>query len=402
MQKTIMLIFAIVIIYSCKQDTIPVNETEAQIGFKVPNIAFKQLLNDTETQSSLYDYTEDLIILDFWATWCGPCITSFPKMSKLQEEFGTQLKVIAVTDESPERIEAFLKNRPQQFSMAIDNDTSINSYFTHVYIPHYVILDKNKVVKAIVDSDFITKENITKLISGEEVTFKEKKENISFDPNKPLGTTDKPIVYQSTLLPYDPNMQGMTNIGSLSSNRLFALNTTFTSMLRTAYQYSYNRTKEILKHPEKHTFVKENRYSYEMLYPDHLYEQRLELMKNDITMLSGLSAKIETQITDVYILQKVPNTKMNIPISIQQPNPDRSVRYGEGITLQGEPMERLRAYYEEVIRFPVVDETGYNKVYDIVVKWYEENQKQGLDELTKYGLELKKAKRPIDFLILSD
>jgi thiol-disulfide isomerase/thioredoxin len=379
-----------------------VNETEAQIGFKVPNIAFKQLLNDTETQSSLYDYTEDVVILDFWATWCGPCITSFPKMSALQEEFGKQLKIIAITDESPERIEAFLKNRPQQFSMAIDSDTSINAYFTHVYIPHYVILDKNKVVKAIVNSDFITKENITKLISGEEVTFKEKKENINFDPNKPLGTINKPIVYQSTLLPYDPNMQSMSNIGSLSSNRLFTLNTTFTTMLRTAYQYSYNRTKENLTHPEKYTFTKENRYSYEMIYPDHLYEQRLELMKNDIKMLSGLSAKIETQMTDVYILQKIPNTKVSLPISTQQPNPDRSVRYGEGITLQGDPIERLRDYYEEVMQSTVVYETGYDKIYDIGVKRYEENPKQFLAELTKYGLELKKGRRPIEFLILSD
>jgi uncharacterized protein (TIGR03435 family) len=281
--------------------------------------------------------------------------------------------------------------------MAIDTDKTINSYFTHVYIPHYVILDKNKVVKAIVNSDFITKENITKLISGEEITFKEKKENISFDPNKPLGTTDKPIVYQSTLLPYNSDMQGMTNIGSLSSNRLFTLNTTFTSMLRTAYQYSYNRTKENLKHPEKYTFTKENRYSYEMIYPDHLYEQRLELMKNDIKILSGLSAKIETQMTDVYILQKIPNTKKIIPISTLQPNPDRTVRYGEGITLQGEPMERLRDYYEEVIQFPVVDETGYDNVYDIAVKWYEENKKQGLDELIKYGLQLKKQNDQLIF-----
>lgn len=402
MQKTIILIFAIVLLYSCKQNTIPVNDTEAQIGFRVPNIAFKQLLNDTQTQSNLYDYTEDIIILDFWATWCGPCITSFPKMSELQETFGKQIKIIAVTDESPERIELFLKNKPQQFTVAIDNDEAINSYFKHVYIPHYVLLDKNKVVKAIVDGDFITKENITKLIAGEEVTFKEKKENIAFDPNKPLGTVDKPVVYQSTLLPYNPDLQGMSNLGSPSTNRLFMLNTTFTSMLQRAYQYSYNRTKENLKHPEKYTFTPENRYSYEMIYPDYLYEQRLELVKNEIKMLSGLSATIETQVTDVYVLQKIPNTTKSIPVSSKKPDPNAFVRYGEGITLQGEPMERLRDYYEEVILFPVIDETGYDNVYDIEVKWFEENTEQGLAELTKYGLELKKAKRPIDFLILSD
>ncbi len=402
MQKTIILIFAIAVLCGCKQDRIPINETEAQIGFKVPNIAFKQLLNDTQIQSNLYDYTEELIILDFWATWCGPCITSFPKMSALQEAFGKQIKVIAVTDESPERIEVFLKNKPQQFTVAIDNDKSINAYFTHIYIPHYVILDKNKVVKAIVDGDYITKENIAKFIAGEEVPFEEKKENIRFDPNKPLGTIDKPIVYQSTLLPYNPDLQGMSNLGSQTSNRLFMLNTTFTSMLQRAYQYSYNRTKEHLKHPEKYTFKPENRYSYEMIYPDYLYERRLELLKNEIKVLSGLSATIETQLTDVYVLQKIPNTKKIIPMSSKQPDPNGFVRYGEGITLQGDPMERLRSYYEEVLQLPVVDETEYDKVYDIEVKWFEENQKQGIAELTKYGLELKKAKRPIDFLILSD
>ncbi|MFC4635621.1 redoxin domain-containing protein [Dokdonia ponticola] len=402
MQKIIILIFAITLLCGCKQEITPVNETEAQIGFKVPNIAFKQLLNDSQTQSNLYGYTEDIIILDFWATWCGPCITSFPKMSALQETFGKQIKIIAVTDESPERIELFLKNKPQQFTVAIDNDKSINTYFTHAYIPHYVILDRNKVIKAIVDGDYITKENITKLIAGEQVIFKEKKENLAFDPNKPLGTTDKPIVYQSTLLPYNPDLQGMSNLGSPTSNRLFMLNTTFTSMLQRAYQYSYNRTKEHLKHPEKYTFTPENRYSYEMIYPDYVYEQRLELVKNEIKALSGLSATIETQVTDVYVLQKIPNTKISIPISSKQPDPNAFVRYGEGITLQGDPMERLRDYYEEVLLLPVVDETGYDKVYDIEVKWFEENQKQSLAELTKYGLELKKAKRPIDFLIIAD
>lgn len=402
MQKIIALIFTIALLCGCKQDRTPLNETEAQIGFKVPNIAFKQLLNDPQTQSNLYDYTEEVIILDFWATWCTPCISSFPKMSELQETFGKRVKVIAVTDESTERIEMFLKNKPQQFTVAIDNDKTINSYFKHVYIPHYVILDKNKVVKAIVDSDFITKENITKLIAGEEIAFEEKKENIRFDPNRPLGTTDKAIVYQSTLLPYNPDLQGMSNLGSPSTNRVFMLNTTFTSMLQRAYQYSYNRTKEKLKHPEKYTFTPENRYSYEMIYPAYLYEQRLELVKNEIKALSGLSATIETQPTDVYVLQKIPNTNKSIPISSKKPNPNAFVRYGEGITLQGEPMERLRAYYEEVLQFPVIDETGYENLYDIEVKWFEENPTQGLAELTKYGLELKKAKRPIDFLILSD
>lgn len=194
----------------------------------------------------------------------------------------------------------------------------------------------------------------------------------------------------------------MTNTGSLENNRLFAYNTTFISMLRTAYQYSYSRTKEQLKNPRKHDFTKANRYSYEMIYPDHLFEDRLDLMKQDIEKLSGLTAKIKTKLTDVFVLQKIPNSKVVIPVSTKLPNPDRTVRFGEGIALQGEAIERLRSYYEEVMQLPVIDETGHDEVYDITIKWYEENPKQGLSELTKYGLELKKDRRKADFLIITD
>lgn len=103
---------AVVLLYSCNKDNTALNETEAQIGSKVPNLKFKELLNDPSSQSSLYDYTEDFVILDFWATWCGPCLSEFPKMSELQKLYPNKLKIIAVTDEGPERIKSFLKNRP--------------------------------------------------------------------------------------------------------------------------------------------------------------------------------------------------------------------------------------------------------------------------------------------------
>lgn len=65
-----------------------------------------------------------------------------------------------------------------------------------------------KKVVAITNGDYITKETVARLIAGEQVTFEEKKENLAFDPNKPLGTVDKPIVYQSTLLPNNKNLMG--------------------------------------------------------------------------------------------------------------------------------------------------------------------------------------------------
>lgn len=403
MQKIASILFALIVLVGCKQqDTILLNETEAQIGYKVPDMAFTNVLNSVETSSNLYDYSEKLIILDFWATWCGPCLGSFPKMSALQNEYKDQIKIIAITDEKEERIQAFLKNRPQDFAMALDTDGRLNNYFKHRTIPHYVILDKDKVIKAIVNSNFVNSENIKKLLLGEKVSFTEKKENTEFDESLPFHTNQQEPIYQTTLLSYNPEAGAMSNTAARGGNRMFALNLTYPSMVRMAFNHPGNRTEENFKDPEKYSYKPENQFCYEMIFPDHLYENRLELMKKEILAISEITARLETKLTDVYLLQKIPGTSVTIPASTKKPDPNRFIRFGEGITLQGQPMSDLASYYEAVMQLPVLDATGYDKVYDIAVKWYEENPKQGLAELTKYGLQLKKTQRPIEFLILSD
>ncbi len=323
-------------------------------------------------------------------------------MSKLQETYGNQLKIIAVTDESQDRITTFLENRPQSFTMAIDTDGSINSYFRHRVIPHYVVLDKDKVVRAITNGDAITQENMERLLSGAQMEFTVKEEDLDFDPNISLVSNTTAPIFQSTLLPYNSNAPGMSNSGS-KGNRLFAYNITMPALFKMAYGFGYTRVKENFTNPEVYSWDNvENRYCYEMIFPDRLRESRLTLMQKELATISNITAKTESQLTDVYVLQKIPYTSIILPTSTQKPDPNKITRFGQGVTLQGEPMATLADYYEEVMELPVIDETGYDAVYDLSVKWYIENNEKGLDELKQYGLELKKAKRKVDFLTLSD
>ncbi len=66
--------------------------------------------------------TSKLIVLDFWATWCAPCIAAFPHLDSLQKKYSNTLQIICPTDEPKETAEKFLKNK--KYSLSFFNDTN--------------------------------------------------------------------------------------------------------------------------------------------------------------------------------------------------------------------------------------------------------------------------------------
>ncbi len=53
-----------------------------------------------------------VVVLDFWATWCAPCVASFPHMLELEKQFaGRPVRFISVTDESAAAVEKMLRKR---------------------------------------------------------------------------------------------------------------------------------------------------------------------------------------------------------------------------------------------------------------------------------------------------
>lgn len=76
---------------------------------------------------SLADYKGQLVYLDFWASWCGPCKQSFPWMKDMQTRFGAQgLQVLAVNvDGKSSDAEGFLAQFPAlSFGIALDSKGS--------------------------------------------------------------------------------------------------------------------------------------------------------------------------------------------------------------------------------------------------------------------------------------
>lgn len=138
------------------------------------------------TTNRQQDTSNELLILDFFATWCTSCLKRFPLLDSLEQEFNGQLKVILVPSnkrDDEKRIAAFLQKRKKptgedwSFPILV-GDTLLEQHFPHRILPHYVWLYRGRVA-AITSSAAITAQNIQAILNGQQLLLPVKKDPVS-------------------------------------------------------------------------------------------------------------------------------------------------------------------------------------------------------------------------------
>lgn len=178
-----------------------------EIGDKIPDelwrIEFPMVNGHSDEQQylSLRDFRDRLIILDFWATWCGPCITSLHKLDTLQQEFANDLLVLPTSYEAREKVYKFFKTKGWSLSTAFD-ETLLKKYFSYSTIPHQVWIKDGRVL-AITGSEYTNRENIASIITGKDVKMhmKDQQRRDTNDRDKPF---EDELLYKSSISKRDP------------------------------------------------------------------------------------------------------------------------------------------------------------------------------------------------------
>lgn len=124
----------------------------ALIGTTAPAFEVASVrIGDADGKVSLGSLSGRVVVLDFWATWCGPCVHSMPMLKDLAGEFANE----AVTflginrDEqlTPQRLQAWLTKRKLDGVHAMDPKGDIAKLYRVSGIPHLVIIDKAGVIQ---------------------------------------------------------------------------------------------------------------------------------------------------------------------------------------------------------------------------------------------------------------
>jgi thiol-disulfide isomerase/thioredoxin/TolA-binding protein len=136
-------------------------ERQYQIMFtKAPDLAVDGWLPAAQKLSGL---NGKVVLLDFWATWCAPCIAAIPKLSRWQQNYQEQgLEIVGVTryygsgyglpDSEPaelETIKGFIKTHRMPYTVAVGKDGTDIAFYNVTTLPTVVLIDRKGLIRYI-------------------------------------------------------------------------------------------------------------------------------------------------------------------------------------------------------------------------------------------------------------
>lgn len=129
---------------------------EAQPGADHPLVGHKApLFSSTLLDGSPFDLAQylgtNVVILDFWATWCGPCRRSLPTVSQVAAEYKDRGVEFFAVDcgETPDEVRQFLEATTLNLAVVMDRDGAIGNLYNVEGIPQTVIIGKDGTVQVV-------------------------------------------------------------------------------------------------------------------------------------------------------------------------------------------------------------------------------------------------------------
>ena len=153
-----------------------------RIGEPAPDFQVTDLKGE---EFSLEEYRGQVVLLDFWATWCGPCIAEMPKIKKTYEQYKDQkFQIIGISlDSSKEPLEAYIEKEGLGWVHYWDESREIRTLYGVWGIPSAFLIDGDGVIRKASLGGFDVETAVAELV----------KENLA----KPTDAPDTPITTPS-------------------------------------------------------------------------------------------------------------------------------------------------------------------------------------------------------------
>ncbi|HET9181507.1 MAG TPA: TlpA disulfide reductase family protein [Candidatus Angelobacter sp.] len=114
------------------------------IGFKARDFTVK----DADRTVSLHDYRGKIVLLNFWASWCAPCVEEIPSLVQLQKMMGPKVEVVAVSiDEDANAYHKFLREHNVDLLTVRDPQQRTSTMYGTTGWPETFVIDRSGVIR---------------------------------------------------------------------------------------------------------------------------------------------------------------------------------------------------------------------------------------------------------------
>ena len=132
--------------------TLPTPEIDTTDNNQYPKADFNLKVSDLEGNVvEMHNYRGKVIFLNFWATWCMPCVAELPSIEKLYQQFKDEdIEFLLISREDPEKVKSYKQRKNYTLPFLIENETSqINKMYDSPGIPAtFIINKKGDIIKA--------------------------------------------------------------------------------------------------------------------------------------------------------------------------------------------------------------------------------------------------------------
>ena len=110
------------------------------LGKKAPDFVVEKWLTAEPDRKGKF------VLIDFWATWCGPCRRAIPELNEFHRKFADKLVVIGVSDEKEEAVRK-MSDPKIEYASAIDTQGRMKKALEVKGIPHVILVDPQGIVR---------------------------------------------------------------------------------------------------------------------------------------------------------------------------------------------------------------------------------------------------------------
>jgi len=380
----------------------------ATVGEPAPPLELNALLQAPDDASAAWeDLSGKVVILEFWTTWCGPCIAAIPHLNELAEEFADRpVRFIAISNEEQDIVESFLERREMKSWVGLDNQNATFDAYRVSGIPRTFIVDREGTLVARTTPRALTSEVIENVLDGRDPGLPEVEERggVSVRAGRDPFAEDEtePPVFQVMIR---EQSESVGRITSWRRNEITMTDVRPRTLVPQAWEVApvYVANLDLLDDDDDETL-----YTVIVRTTDTSSVSIYELLRIAMKSTFGITAEFEPREADVFVLELPEDGEHRLtPAEDEVRSSSWSQDGYEGI---GQSIASLLTFLQSSLRKPVIDETGLEGRFDyrlpisfeIHSMDEPERTEAVIEKVREYlGLDVRRERREVDMLVIS-